>query len=410
MRGIGAIGIVLTLVGSAVAADPTPADIFQKRILPIFRSPNPSSCAECHLAGVDLKQYLLPDADKTFRSLRDQGLINLDRPAESKIIQLIERSDPKRTTGPASVTAKLREQERAAFLAWITACAADPTLRSSPKLAEADRAHPARPDEVIRHARTDRLLTSFEKNVWAWRFRCMNCHTEGSPQNDKFKAEHGERVAWVKKAGAQATMDYLLQSKLIDLSNPEASPLLRKPLGDKHQGGIKFAVGDEAYKGFRAWIEDVAAIRKDRYATAKDLPPADQAPSRFGTEIWFKISDCPPEWGEKLLQVRIDRKTADDWEEVAISDRIVSGKLKLWQHTLTLLATPRSEQARTWSQGKPTLAEGIYRARIYLDKEGRLAKDWQATLGEADRVAVVEFRSRWQEGYGAMTTIPAPKR
>ena len=51
------------------------------------------------------------------------------------------------------------------------------------------------------------MLESFERNVWSMRFRCMNCHTEGTPQNDKLRKDHGERVAWVKKAGAEATMD-----------------------------------------------------------------------------------------------------------------------------------------------------------------------------------------------------------
>ena len=93
--------------------------------------------------------------------------------------------------GPA-VHEKNRTAEREAFLAWIAACAADPKLKAAPKLDEKERARPPRPDEVIRHARKDHVLASFEANVWAWRFRCMNCHTEGSPQNEKLKKEHGE--------------------------------------------------------------------------------------------------------------------------------------------------------------------------------------------------------------------------
>ena len=71
-------------------------------------------------------------------------------------------------------------------------------------------------------------------------------------------------------------MDYLLASKLIDPTNPEKSLLLTKPLGEvKHGGGIKFVVGDQGYKAFRAWIEDVAAIKAGKYATAADLPAKD---------------------------------------------------------------------------------------------------------------------------------------
>lgn len=396
----------------AGAADPTPAEVFEKRIVPIFKSPNPSSCVQCHLAGVDLKDYILPDAEKTFRSLRDQGLIDLDAPEKSKIIHLIDMGGDA-GKGPNAVNAKLRKAEREAFVAWVAACAADPALRAAPKLDAADLAKPARPDAVIRHARKDRVLASFERNVWAWRFRCMNCHTEGTPQNDKYVKEYGGRVAWVKKAGAEATLDYLIASKLIDVEKPEQSLLLRKPLGEKHEGGTKFVVGDDAYKGFRAWIEDVAAVRKGKYAAAADLPPADDAVERFGTDVWLKLTDCPPAWGGKFLQARVfawdAKRQAWDDAPVAVSDRVVFGKGKLWQHNLTLLAAKDSDRAKRWRAGKPTLPEGKYLLRVYVDDGGKLTKDWTAALGDADFAGRVEFAAKWRAGYGAMTAVDGGK-
>ena len=65
------LGIVVAWCGEVRAQ--TPAEVFEKRIVPIFKSPNPLSCVQCHLAGVDLKDYILPDAEKTFRSLRDKA-------------------------------------------------------------------------------------------------------------------------------------------------------------------------------------------------------------------------------------------------------------------------------------------------------------------------------------------------
>jgi hypothetical protein len=406
-----ALFALLLLAVPAAAADPTPAEVFEKRILPIFKSPNPSSCTQCHLSGVDLKDYILPDAEKTFRSLRDQGLIDLESPEKSKIVRLIDMGDGEADKGPAAVHAKTRKAEREAFLAWVAACAADPKLKAAPKLDEKERAQPARPPEVIRHARKDRVLESFEQNVWAWRFRCMNCHTEGSPQNDKHKKEYGERVAWVKKDGAAATMEYLIASKLIDPTEPEKSLLLRKPLGEKHEGGVKFVVGDDAYKGFRAWIEDVAAVRGGKYTAAKELPPADTGPTRFGTDVWLKLTDTPPAWGDKFVQVRVfawDAK-AKAWEDapVAVTDRVVWGKGKLWQHNLTLLAAKDSDRAKRWRQGSPTLPEGKYLLKVYLDAEGKLAKDWTATLGDDQFVGQAEFAAKWKEGYGAMTAVDA---
>src|SRR5262245_50835108 len=74
--------------------EPTAAELFKKRILPIFDSPSPSSCVQCHLAGVGLKNYILPSHEKTFLSLRDQGLIDLDSPEKSKVLKLIQMTDP----------------------------------------------------------------------------------------------------------------------------------------------------------------------------------------------------------------------------------------------------------------------------------------------------------------------------
>src|SRR6185295_3692758 len=124
--------LALTLLAALPAAGddgPTPAAIFEKRILPIFKSPQPSSCVDCHLAGVDLKNYILPSHEKTFLSLRDQGLIDLAKPDESRILRLISMSDNK---GAALISEKVRKTELEAFSEWIKACAADPKLREAP--------------------------------------------------------------------------------------------------------------------------------------------------------------------------------------------------------------------------------------------------------------------------------------
>jgi len=239
----------------------------------------------------------------------------------------------------------------------------------------------------------------------------MNCHTEGTPQNDKYRKQYGDRVAWVKKDGPAATLDYLISSKLIDPAKPERSLLLRKPLGEKHEGGLKFVVGDDAYKGFRTWIEDVAAIRGNRYVAAKDLPIVGAGPERFGTDTWLKLTDCPPAWGDKYLRVKLfawdgQRKAWDD-APVAVSDRVVFGRGKLWQHNLTLLATKDSDRAKAWRSGRPSLPDGRYLVRVYIDREGRLARDWKAELGEADFVGQTEFQAEWREGYGTMTAVDA---
>jgi mono/diheme cytochrome c family protein len=271
----------------------SPQQVFERRILPIFRSPDPSGCVQCHLAGVDLKDYILPTHELTFQSLRDQGLIDLDRPEKSRILGLIQMGE-KDQPGAALIQQKVRRAEYEAFAEWIKRSAADPRMRALPKLEAAKVARPIRPPEVIRHARKDRLLASFENTVWAMRFRCMGCHTEGTSENKKLVEEHGERVAWFKAGGPEATLDYLRTSKLIDPEKPELSLLLLKPLNEvKHGGGKKFVPGDQGYKAFRAFLEDYARIVGDRYPDADSLPKGGGGPGRFGTDFWLKLTNTP---------------------------------------------------------------------------------------------------------------------
>ena len=403
--------VTIILPDNASSQDGAPGDIFEKRIIPIFKSPNPSSCIECHLAGVELKNYILPDSERTFRNLRDQGLIDLDAPEKSKILKLIQKgSDAKQGN---AVQAGMRKMEHEAFSAWIKSCCNDTALRNSPRLEAEERSKPAVPAAVIRHARKDRLLDSFERNVWSWRFRCMNCHTEGTPQNNKNREQFGDRVAWVKRDGSAATMRYLIESKLIDIEQPDKSLLLRKPLGEKHEGGVKFEYGDQAYRGFRTWIEDVAAIRKGKYQSEADLPKKVVEPRRFGTDIWFKLVNCNAAWADKLLQVDIyswnSAKNAWDTLPIATSDRAVYGKERLWQHNLTLLASDGSERARAWQTQKPKLPQGRYLAKVYVTPKKSADKDWQSKQSDESFIGHLDFQSKWLEGYGGMTKVDAGK-
>jgi hypothetical protein len=409
----GVVFLSETSASNAAEAAATPAQIFERRIMPIFKSPNPSSCTQCHLAAVDLKNYILPSHEKTFLSLRDQGLIDLDHPEKSKILHLIQMGEKDDNKGAALIHAKVRQAEYEAFAAWIKASCADARLREAPKMADDERAAPPRPVEVIRHARKDRLLRSFENNIWAMRFRCMSCHIEGTEPNNKYKQKFGERVAWIK-ADAAATMSYLLASKLLNMKEPEKSLLLQKPLGEvKHEGGKKFLPGDQGYKAFRAWIEDYARIVGDKYTRAADLPAITDKIERFGTDIWLKLDKTPPAWGDRLLQVAVYAWDAERkaWEEtpIAASDRGVWGKGRLWQHNLTLLAPKGSARAHRWKQGQPSLPPGRYLVKVHVDTEERLAKDWRATLTEKDYAGEGVLDARWQPGYGRMSVLDAGK-
>lgn len=394
----------------AVAHAADPKEVFERRILPIFKSPNPSSCTECHLAGVDLKNYILPSHEKTFLSLRDQGLIDLENPADSKILRLIAMGGGT-NQGAALISAKVREAELAGFSDWIQASARDPKLRNAAKLPAAEVAKPSRPLEVIRYARTDRLLASFEENIWSQRFRCSGCHSPKGSENAKLVEKHGEQVSWMKDT-ADATMRYLLDSENLNVQQPERSRLLLKPLNEiKHGGGQKMLPGDMTYKAFRAWLDDYAKTVSDRYASVAELPKPKAVPAMFGTEIWLKLRNTPPEWGERLLQVTLFAwdKTRNTWESepIAMSDRGVSGKGKLWQHSLALLAPKDSERAKQWSETPASLPAGRYLLKVHVDVKERLKADWNATLAATEFVGEAVVDSKWPKGYGKMTVVEA---
>ena len=80
-----------------VCANDTALELFTRRITPILKSPNASSCSECHLSGVDLKNYIGDSQEQTFAALREAGLIDVDRPDESKLLKFIYRSPEKPT-------------------------------------------------------------------------------------------------------------------------------------------------------------------------------------------------------------------------------------------------------------------------------------------------------------------------
>src|SRR3954469_13988162 len=90
--------VVCILIGAAgrwAPADETASDIFVRRILPLAKADEPSSCRECHAAGVDLSQYIKDDAATTFAALRAAGLVNAEQPEKSKLLEFIARTPEK---------------------------------------------------------------------------------------------------------------------------------------------------------------------------------------------------------------------------------------------------------------------------------------------------------------------------
>ena len=373
--------------------------IFEKRILPIFQSAKPSSCAECHLSGVDLKEYIRPSQQQTFASLVSAGLIDVAKPDESKILTFINR----RPEQPSLVTDEIRQVEFEAFRAWVRAAVSDSTLIANK---DVQPIGPQLSEEVIRHARKDRVLASFVENVWTEVGRCAACHSPD--QNQKQVKEHGEQVSWITLRDPQATLNYMLEADLIETDEPEKSLLLMKPtMQVKHGGGQKMVIGDRSYKQFRRFIDDYTAIVHDKYAKSEQLPePSDEV--SVVTDIWFKIEGVPAKFDKMLLQVDLYQQTASGWSEhrVATSDRPVFGGGNLWQHSLSLTAQRGTDWEKQIAAVK--LPPGKHLAKLYIDQTGKLQKDFTAELNEHDFVGEVEVESQWPAGYGKMTVVKFP--
>lgn len=389
----------LSLQNADVAGDGGSAaqEIFNRRILPIFNSKEPSSCTECHLAAVELRDYIRPDQAETFAALWAAELIDVDQPENSKVLEFIRRAPAKGSL----VSRKVRQEELQAFTAWLQAAVKEPALLA----ANGERAAgPSVPLEVVRHARTDRVLQSFVDNVWSEVLRCAACHSPD--RNQKQVEKFGDQVSWITLDDPQATMDYLLEAKIINLDSPAKSRLLTKPtLQEEHGGGQKLMIGDRTYRQFLRFIEDYAATRGGEHRNAADLPAASDEVSQ-ASDLWLKLSGVPKRFDKMLLRADVFRWDAErgDWspERCATADRAVFGPNQLWQNHLTL-TVPRDRAAELRSGS--TLPEGRYQVKVYVDQRGKLAQDAAAELSEADLVAQMEFRSRWPAGYGQMTEV-----
>ncbi len=376
--------------------------IFSKRILPILQSAKPSSCAECHLSGVDLKDYIHPTQQATFAALVAAEMIDVQNPGNSKILTFINRR-PERSS---LITDKIRQEEYEAFRAWIQAAVADPQLLAEKGAAAVG---PHVPAEVVRHARKDRVLESFVDNIWTEVTRCAACHSPG--QNQKQVKEHGEQVSWIKPGEPEATLSYMLEAGIINPDAPLKSLLLMKPTQQvEHGGGQKMVVGDRTYKQFRRFIDDYSASTHGKYTTADQLPSRKEEVSII-SDIWLKIEGVPAKYDQKLLQADLYRQTnagLPEHRRLATSDRPVFGKGKLWQHSLSLTAPRDSPWAKEMQSKR--LPPGKYLVKLYIDQSGRLQKDFTAELGEQDFVGQIEVDSRWPVGYGKMTIVRFPAK
>lgn len=397
--------LLLNFSGTAQLTAGDANEIFQRRILPLAKADKPSSCIECHVAGVDLAQYIKDDAASTFAALRSAGLVNAEQPEKSKLLEFIARAPDK---GDAAL-AKVRAEELAAFRTWIAAAAKDSSLLAA-KAPTADQPiGPTVPSEVIRHARRDRVLASFMENIWIERERCAGCHSPD--KNQRVVKMHGEHISWIVPDDPAGTLATIIDHDLIDLNNPDKSLILQKPLNEvEHGGHIKFARGTRTDKQFRRFLNDYAATALGKYQTAADLPrPTEQL--NIATAQHLRLTDFSAEFGGKLTRIDLHRWTDSGWSQapVATVDGMVNPKNQMFQGVVFAIM-PRMTDIAKEVERRRQFPAGRYLAKVHVDRDGNAAKNRDYEMGPSDLVAQIEFDGPWPPGYSPPKILQMPQQ
>lgn len=392
---------VIAVLGLPALAADNANDIFERRILPLARADKPSSCAECHAAGVDLAQYIKADALSTFAALRSAGLVSSEQPEKSKLLEFIGRAPEKGDP----VTAKLRAEELAAFRTWIMAAAKDPSLATATVSLEA--IGPTLPAEVIRHARRDRILNSFMENIWIERERCAGCHSPD--KNKRLIEKHGEHISWISPDDPAGTLAIIIENGLINTVNPDKSMILQKPLMEvEHGGHIKFGRGTRTDKQFRRFLQDYAATVTGKYQTTAELPkPTDEVV--IATAQHLRMTDIPVELCGKLTRIDLHPWTDSGWSKRAIAsvDGMINPKNGVFQGVV-FATLPRTIDLAQEVQTRRQFPGGRYLAKLYVDRDGKAAQNRDYEMGVSDLFGQVEFEGEWPAGYSPPKIIKAP--
>ena len=239
-------------------------ELYKRRIEPLLAEDRPKSCNECHLSGIDLSLFSRGDACQTMACLSEQGLVDLERPEESKILEWVARATP----SSELITEEVIQAEYDGFLEWIqwssscgeTCASFDNPCGGSEAQPSCSTGNDVNPDFVDPgdcSARTREAV--FREKVFAWRGRCSSCHFD-----DSYGPPTNMAPRWISSGpcnqASLETMRTVLSRDYINIDDPAQSLLLLKPLaedlgGVEHGGGAKFhAFDDPAYVDILYWI------------------------------------------------------------------------------------------------------------------------------------------------------------
>jgi hypothetical protein len=256
----------------AECTEQTPGELFAQRIEPLFSQDRPQSCNQCHLSGIELGSFARATPCETMACLTEQGMVNLDAPAESKILDWIQRAHP----DSELITEQVIREEYDGFLAWIeysaachaSACEgvtcsaeADPFCDTEPAVGPYDASQDP-------GGCTDKALEQlFRDTIYKDRGRCYPCHFEqhemAAPTAPKWISQEGSC-----DQASLVTMRTVIERGHVNVADPAQSLLLLKPLGPEfggveHGGASKFhGVEDEGYANFFYWLKRYSDCQK----------------------------------------------------------------------------------------------------------------------------------------------------
>jgi hypothetical protein len=243
--------------------------LYERKIAPLFAEDRPSTCSQCHLPGVDLGLFARGTPCETFACLAEQGLVDADNPDESVILSWIGRAEPESSL----ITAATIAEEHTAFAQWIDYTAGCGICRDAecPKAAEVTCERSFAVDGEVDLPAVDpggcsspALEVVFQAAVYEERGRCSPCHYADSEDET---APGFIEVAFDCDEASLRTLNNVLREGYVNLSQPDQSLLLLKPLAEgmgglPHGGGDKFADADDpGYRSMKYFIERYAACQ-----------------------------------------------------------------------------------------------------------------------------------------------------
>lgn len=244
--------------GEPVCTPDEQLGLYERRIAPLLEDDRPSTCNQCHLAGIDLAVYLQPTPCETMACMVEQGIVDLSAPAHSVVLTWIDRATPS-----GGITEDTIAAEREAMLEWIELVAACEGRLCEPVDEPCGRPPDATDCEIPPVIDEPMSLDDpgdcsdltlelvWREKVYSWRGRCFPCHFDS--HDEVFDAAPPFIRTGDCNIGSLRTLHEVERAGYLDADEPMQSLLLLKPLdealgGVEHGGGPKLhALDDPTY-------------------------------------------------------------------------------------------------------------------------------------------------------------------